>query len=183
MLELDIEAACCPNHDLPALQSITLTARSAEGAPISTLKALRFADAGFDIGCLKRLVDAFDEDTSVAYQFALELSKLKRSLRRRFAAESIFASGLIAVLDIRTTSLARGNRIGIELLNYLRQLHAGMDWFVALQAAPQDEEDFDSLNYMVMRERLIRYYKSDNSLGLVEVAPKVSAGTLVAIWS
>ena len=182
MLELNIEAACCPNYDLPALQSITLTARSPEGAQLSTLKALRFADAGFDIGCLNRLVDAFDEHTSVAYHFALELSKLKRSLRRRFAVEGMFACGLIAVLDIRTTPLARGSRIGIELLNYLRKLHAGMEWFVALQAAPQEEGDFDSPDYMAMRKRLIQYYKSDNSLGLAEVAPNVSAGVLMAIW-
>jgi hypothetical protein len=181
-MDLDFESRCNPNYEYPSLQSITVSGRSENGAIVCSLEALRLADAAFEIKNPRVIVDAFDRHTSIAHNFALELVRQRRALGRLFGDRGVFASGLIGVLSIDTSTNARGHRNGLKLLNQLRELHAGMEWFVALQAAPQ-EDDFKSQSFLDMRRRLINYYASDKKIRLAEVSPKASPGLMVGLWS
>ena len=179
--EVEIEAVCHPIIDRPEMQSISISAYVwGEGKRLGcSLEALRIAEGDFSLRRMKSVVSAFDEYSSFAFGLATETQRMRRTLIKRYNAQP--ASGFIGITTIRTARWAAGHRLGIRLLNYLRQLHAGMAWYVALQAAPMDLRD-DERAEAAMRRRLIRYYGSDPELGLIEEAPRASPGLMTALW-
>lgn len=180
-LDVGIVAICEPHFHNPRMQSICLTARTNERELVCELKALRLADSWFDIENPKNLVTAFDDHTAVAYNFSQELYKRRRTLKSRYREMDVIASGFIAILSIETCETWRGRKVGLRMLKYLQCLHAGMQWFVGLEAAPQGIE-FHDKHYRAQQKRLINYYASDNVLDLREIAPKSSPGLMTALW-
>ena len=176
-----IEAVCHPNWDRPEMQSISISANVwGEDQRLGcSLEALRFAQVDFSLTDLKSVVTAFDEQSSFAFGLATETLRMRRTLMKRYIGER--TCGFIGITTIRTAPWAAGHQLGLKLLNYLRQLHAGMTWYAALQAAPMDLRDDDRAE-KAMRRRLIKYYGSDPELGLIEDAPRSSPGLMTALW-
>lgn len=176
-----IEAQCSPNADRPAVQHITIVGRDDDGRAVSTLEALRWAEICFDITRAENLVAAFDEHSGFAYGLAEEVRRRRRSLEVRHGSDGSFASGFIGILDIRTVPDAAGRRFGLQLIDFLRRMHAGMAWYAALQAAPY-EMAVGTPAYRAMRRRLVAYYASDGALGFEEDAARTSPGLMTALW-
>ena len=176
-----IEALCHPNYDRSEMQSISISANvwGEEKRLGCSLEALRFAQADFSLSDLESVVAAFDEQCSFAFGLATETLRMRRTLMKRYIGER--TCGFIGITTIRTAPWAAGHHLGLKVLNYLRQLHAGMAWYAALQAAPMDLRDDDRAE-AAMRRRLIKYYGSGSELGLVEDAPRTSPGLMTALW-
>lgn len=180
-MDMDIEATCWPNYDRPAMQTITLVGKAEDGRPLSTLECLRWAEPCFVITRAGNLVAAFDEHSAFAYGLAEDVRKRRRAMIARHGDNELFVSGFIGIIAIRTEPDSAGNRCGLELIRYLKRMHAGMAWYAGLQAAPYDLEHGRSA-YRHMRRRLIAYYASDPTLGFKEDAPRSSPGLMTALW-
>ena len=176
-----IEAVCHPNYGRPEMQSISISANVwGEDQRLGcSLEALRFAQVDFSLTDLESVVTAFDEQCSFAFGLATETLRMRRTLMKRYIGER--TCGFIGITSIRTAPWAAGHQLGLKVLNYLRQLHAGMAWYAALQAAPMDLRD-DGRAETAMRRRLIKYYGSGSVLGLIEDAPRASPGLMTALW-
>jgi hypothetical protein len=179
-MDIDIEAVCWPGYDRPAMQNITVVAKAEDGRLLCTLECLRWAEPCFEITRADNLVAAFDEHSAFAYGLAEDVRKRRRAMTARHGEEP-FVSGFIGIIVIRTEPDAVGNRFGLELIRYLKRMHAGMAWYAGLQAAPYDMEH-GSAAYRDMRRRLTAYYASDRSLGFKEDAPRSSPGLMTALW-
>lgn len=180
-MDMDIKAICYPDYDRPALQSITVIGESGDGRLICTLEAVRWAESCFEIWQADNLLAAFDEHNAFAYGLAEDVRKRKRAMAMRYGEADAFAQGFIGITTIRTEPNAAGNRCGLELINFLKKMHAGMRWYAGLQAAPYDLEH-GSAAYRNMRQRLIAYYASDSGVGFKEDVPKLSPGLMTAFW-
>lgn len=180
-MDIDIEATCHPDYDRPRMQKIVVVGKAGDGREVCTLDALRWAEPCFDITEAGNLVAAFDEHSAFAYGLAEEIKKRKRAMKVRYGDFDPFVSGFIGIVTIRTEPDAVGNRHGLELIRYLRSMHAGMAWYAGLQAASYDLEH-DSVAYRTMRRRLTSYYASDPTLGFEEDAPRASPGLMTAFW-
>jgi len=178
---MDIKAICWPAYDRPAMQTITVVGKADSGQRLCTLSALRWAEACFDITQADNLMSAFDEHSAFAYGLAEDIRKRRRAMMVRYGESEPFVSGFIGIVTIRTEPEAVGNRYGLELIRYLKKMHAGMAWYAGLQAAPYDMEH-GSTAYRGMRRRLIAYYASDSILGFKEDAPRSSPGLMTALW-
>lgn len=179
---LEYEAVSVPDAVRPAMQSIVIAGRGENGQTVCKLEAVRFAEACFRPDEADNLVAAFDEHTAFAYGLAVAVKRCRSAMSKRYDDAIPFASGFIGILSIETIEGAAGQRLGLELIRYLKQLHAGMSWYVGLQAAPQDLKP-GTAQYRQMRARLISYYASDRSLGFLEDSPKQSPGLMTACWS
>lgn len=180
-VDMDIEAICWPDYDRPAMQTIEVVGKADDGRRLCTLDALRWAEACFDITRADNLVAAFDEHSAFAYGLAEDVRKRRRAIMVRHGESEPFVSGFIGIVTIRTEPETVGNRYGLELIRYLKKMHAGMAWYAALQAAPYDMEH-GSTAYRDMRRRLTAYYASDSTLGFKEDAPRSSPGLMTAFW-
>ena len=180
-LKVDIQASCWPALDRPAMQQITIVGRDDQGRDLCTLEALRWAEACFDIAQADHLVAAFDEHSAFAYSLAAEIRKRRRAMASRHDGAGPFASGFVGIIDIRTEPEATGHMLGLELIRFLRRMHAGMAWYAGLQAAPYNMEN-GTAAYRNMRRRLTTYYASDLTLGFREDAPRSSPGLMTALW-
>jgi len=180
-MDMDIKAICYPDYDRPALQSITVIGESGDGRLMCTLEAVRWAETCFEIWQADNLVAAFDEHTAFAYGLAEDVRKCKRAMATRYGEADVFAQGFVGIITIRTEPNAAGNRCGLELIHFLKRMHAGMRWYVGLQAAPFDLEH-ESVVCRDLGRRLVAYYASDNGLGFEEDAPKLSPGLMTAFW-
>lgn len=180
-MDLEIKAVCYPDHDRPAMQNLIVIGELDDGRRICTLEALRWAEVCFDIAQAGNLVSAFDEHSAFAYGLAEDVRKHKRAMIARYRESDCIAQGFIGIVTIRTEPDAVGERLGLELVRFLKKLHAGMVWYAGLQAAPYDL-DHGSKAYYDMRRRLIAYYASDSGLGFSEDAPRSSPGFMTALW-
>lgn len=178
---MDIEAICWPNYDRPAMQTISVVGKAEDGRLLCTLDCLRWAEACFDITRANNLAAAFDEHSAFAYGLAEDIRKRRRAMMNRHGEAEPFVSGFIGIITIRTEPEAAGGRLGLELIRYLKRMHAGMAWYAGLQAAPYDLEH-GSAAYRSMRRRLTSYYASDVTLGFEEDAPRSSPGLMTAFW-
>jgi hypothetical protein len=148
---------------------------------LCTLAGLRWAEACFDITCADNLVAAFDQHSSSAYGLAVDIQKRRRAMAERYEETGLFVSGFIGIIDIRTTPEAVGKALGLELMRFLKRMHAGMAWHADLQAAPYNMKN-GTATYRNMRQRLTAYYASDTMLGFKEDAPGSSPGLMTAFW-
>ncbi|MGA1810610.1 hypothetical protein VHN57_00640 [Sphingobium sp. WW5] len=178
----DIEAICVPEYDWPTMQNITVVGKAGNGERLCTLKALRWAEPCFDMSQADDLATSFEEHSGFAYDLADYLQKSRRAMVSRHGKPDAVTAGFIGILTIRTEPAAVGNRLGLELIRFLKSLHAGMAWYAGLQAAPYDMERGSSA-YKDMRRRLIGYYGSDVDLGFKEDAPRVAPGLMTAFWN
>lgn len=163
------------------MQHVTIKGKRGDGRVLCTLEGLRWAEACFDITRAEDLVEAFDEHSASAYGLATEIHKRRRAMAARYEVAGSFASGFIGILNIRTAPEAAGKRFGLELIRFLRRMHAGMAWYAGLQAAPYDIEN-GTVAYRDMQRRLTAYYRSDPTLGFREDAPRSSPGLMTAFW-
>ena len=163
------------------MQTITVVGRSDDGRRLCTLDALRWAEPCFEITYADNLVAAFDEHSAFAYGLAEDVHKRRRAMISRHGDTQPFVSGFIGIITVRTEPEAIGNRHGLQLIRFLKHMHAGMAWFAGLQAAPYDMEHGGAA-YRDMRRRLVAYYLSDTELGFQEVAPRSSPGLMTAFW-
>ena len=180
-MDMNIEAICWPDYGRPAMQTITVVGKSEDGRLLCTLDCLRWAEGCFEITRADNLVAAFDEHSAFAYGLAEDVQKRRRAMIARHGESELFVSGFIGIISIRTEPESAGNRHGLELIRYLKRLHAGMAWYSGLQAAPYDLEH-GSTPYRAMRRRLTAYYASDPTLGFKEDAPRSSPGLMTAFW-
>ena len=164
------------------MQNIKVVGKADNGQRLCTLEALRWAEIFFDISQATNLVTFFDEHSAFAYGLAEDVRKSRRAMVSRHGKSDAVAAGFIGIITIRTEPEAVGNRHGLELIRFLKKMHAGMAWYVGLQAAPYDMEHGSSA-YKDMRGRLIGYYASDVDLGFKEDAPRVAPGLMTAFWN
>ena len=115
-LEVDIQASCWPALDRPAMQQITIHGRDDQGRALCTLKALRWAEACFDIARADDLVAAFDEHSAFGYSLAVEIRERRRMMAFRNYGAGPFTSGFVGTIDVRTEPDAAGRRLGLDLI-------------------------------------------------------------------
>ncbi len=178
--DLDIEATCSPDFDLPRMQNIDVRATYGD-SEVARLRAVRLAQSGFTPDDMDWVVAAFDEHTAFAYGLAVEMRRSRRALAKQYEETVSFSVGFIGVLKVHVDPTYRGRRIGMLLLRYLRDLHAGMCWYAGLQAAPLEIENGQP-GYREARRRLVAYYSSDAEMGFKQAAPRSSPGLMTALW-
>jgi hypothetical protein len=178
---LEITTTCDPDYDRPELQKISITACLEDGTEVCTLEALRWAQADFELTDAQYLHTAFDDHSAFAASLSADICRQRRALAKRHDARLVIASGFIGIITIKTPPDARGHRFGVRLIQHLQMLHAGMTWYVGLQAAPLETEH-ETAAYRQVRARLIAYYRSDTALGFEQVAPRSSPSLMTALW-
>ena len=172
-----IRAICEPNFDFPDLQKIVVEALH-DDVPVAKLEAVRLAIHCYDpLTDADAVMNAFDMHDQLSY----DLSEALRKRRKAFAETACgeISMGLIGITMIKVDPPARGSRASHRMIRYLRDLHSGMGWHVALEAVPMEFKKGPDAPFRTMRSRLVNHYAR---AGFGQVSPRAAPGLMGAFW-
>jgi hypothetical protein len=173
----ELHAICAPHYDDPIMQTIKVEVRR-EDTVVATLKALRIAIHCYDpISDADHVINLFDMHCENSYGLSEALKKRRKAIAEIVPGE--ISMGLIGILEIDVNATVRGDRLSHKLIKYLRELHAGMGWHVALQAVPMEFKERPDKVFRDMRARLIRHYAE---IGFEQVSPRGSPELMATFW-
>lgn len=189
------------DHDQPLIQNFSLQAQLDDGdhefydglsnqpfenGQLGSITGIRYTTGFFDPreenNALAIYMDERDGDLSNVVQ---HMEICQSQIEKLFGSDidnDIMPIGLIIVNRIEVSPVARGQKLGLIMLQALQRLHIRTPYVVALDAVPIEIDEHDP-EFKPLQSRLLRYYTSCSRLGLRHVAPKKVQEFLMGYWS
>lgn len=115
----------------------------------------------------------------------IQMQSCRKQIEKHFGRDIDFDEipiGLIIIRRVEVNPIARGQKLGLTMLQALQRLHISTPYMVALDAIPIEIDDQDP-EYEPLQRRLLRYYTSCPHLRLRGIAPKKAPELLMGYWS
>lgn len=189
------------DHDQPLIQNFCLQAQLDDGdhefydglsnlplenGQLGTITGIRYTTGFFDPREEndKLTFDLDDRDGDLS-NVAQHMQICQSQIHKLFGSDidnDIMPIGLIIVNRVEVNPFARGQKLGLTMLQALQRLHIRTPYMVALDAVPIEIDDRDP-KFKPLQGRLLRYYTSCSHLGLRRVAPQKAPEFVMGYWS